>query len=376
MYNPATLKTELIGLVGWRQNANPDGTQLTTLTSSASGLYFNDFHPALTFDNLLSIAPQFDLIDAGQTAENTTFTTWLQQKTEAGIVKAVSAWLSEKVKNRTAVNLLADDQLFRTTGHVQDADTDEGKLVGVEITPKRERGVTTNIRRIGLQLSANQTLTVSLFSSNSVTATQSVSAVYTAAGGVQWFDANWELEPSGTYWVAYDQDDLAGQSINGLRDYNYNNRGLTYYPGNTFFQSVGFAVDSTPASLWDISQNEYTIATNYGINLELDVRCDYTDLVVDQKLLFARLIGLQVAMDILREIAFNTSARVNRNESVMSKPQLLGEIDGDTQGNNASSLFGQFQRELKNVSFDQTKISKLCLPCKRRSTRHKSIGPR
>ena len=378
MYNHSTLSTELIGVVGWRQNADPSGVQLTALTSSSSGLYFNDIHPALTFDNLVSIAPQFDLIDSDPAAVNTAFTTWLTQKTEAGIKKAISAWISHKVKTRTAKNLLNDAQLFRTTGHIQDTDANESKVVGIEITPRRHKGIVTRIRRIALQLTDNQSVTVSLFHSHSTAAVGTpLVASYTASGGVQWFEVadDWILNPEGSYWIEYDQRDITGNSINGLRDYNYDNRGATYYPGNKFFQSVSFANPGTDAALWDISQNEYSLSTNYGLNVELDVRCDYTDLITDQKHLFADLIGYAVAMLLVRELGFNPSARVNRNESMMSGPQLNYEVIGDSQGRDDFSLFGHFKAELDNVSFDDTDISKDCLPCRRRSARIKSIGP-
>lgn len=365
-------------MVGWRQNVDPTGVQLTALTSSSSGLYFNDIHPVLTFDNLVSIAPQFDLIDSDSGAVNTAFTNWLQQKTEASIVKAISAWISHKLKNRTAKNLLNDAKLFRTTGHVQDTDTDEGKIVGIEITPRRHKGIVTKVRRIALQLSANQTLTVNLYHSGSQSAIgTSLTANYTASGGVQWFEVTgWTLEPEGTYWIEYDQRDLTGQSINGLRDYNFDNAGATHYPPNKYFQSVAFGNPGNDDSLWDISDNQYSLSTNYGLNVELDVRCDYTDLIVDQKALFSNLIAYQVAMDMVRELAFNASARENRNIAIQSKEQLLYEIDGDAQGRDDFSLLGKFKRELDNVAFDDTTISKDCLPCRKRGGRMKTIGPR
>ena len=376
MYNHITLKADLIGLVGWRQNADPSGVQLTALTTTSSGLYFNDIHPALTLDNLLSIAPQFDLIDSDTAAVNTAFTGWLTEKVEAGIVKAISSWTSEKMKNRTAGNLLNDTKLFRTTGRLQNTDTNNSEIVGIEVSPRREKGIATKIRKVGLRLTQNQTLTINLFSSeNTAPDATPLTAVYTAAGGVQWFTVDWDLPPTGTYWIAYDQADLTGQSVNGLLDYNYDNRGITHYPGNKYFQSVSFVVPGNDAALWDISQNQYTLSTNYGLNLELDVRCDYTSFVVDQKALFADLVALQVGMDILRELAFNPSARVNRNEAVMSPAQLIYEIDGDAQGRNDFSLLGKFQAELSNVAFDDSQISKTCLPCRKRSARHKSIGP-
>lgn len=380
MYNHSTLKAQLIGLLGWRQNTDPDGVQLTGLTSSSSGMYFNDIHPVLTFDNLLSIAPQFDLIDSAPSAVNAAFTTWLQRKTEAGIIKAISAWASQKIENRTAKNLLNDTQLFRTTGHVQDTDVNQSEIVGIEITPHRHKGIATRIRRIALQLTDNQSVEVRLFHSGSqspVTEDPLV-ANYTASGGVQWFEAaeDWILEPSGTYWIVYDQRDITGQSINGIRDFNFHNRGITWYPSDKYYQSVSFANPGSDATLWDISDNQYTLATNYGLNVELDVRCDYTDLIVDQKALFTDLVGYAVAMLLVKEISFNPSTRVNRHEAMMSGAQLNYEVIGDSQGRDDFSLYGQFMKELNNVAFDDTGISKECLPCRRRSVRFKTIGTR
>jgi hypothetical protein len=51
MYSVSEIKSGLIGLIGWRQNVDITGVQLTDLTTTTSGLYFNDEHPLLTFDN-------------------------------------------------------------------------------------------------------------------------------------------------------------------------------------------------------------------------------------------------------------------------------------------------------------------------------------
>lgn len=102
MYTASTLKTGLIGLIGWRQNRDADGLQLQGLTSTTSGLYYNDVHPLLTFDNLLSIAPDVELLGDNASERAQAFTDWLQEKTEAGIINAVTDWLDHKLPMRTA----------------------------------------------------------------------------------------------------------------------------------------------------------------------------------------------------------------------------------------------------------------------------------
>jgi hypothetical protein len=64
MFNIGTLKTELINLVSWQQNVDATGWQITDtdLLTPTSGMYFNGVHPMLSFDNVRSIAPDFDVL--------------------------------------------------------------------------------------------------------------------------------------------------------------------------------------------------------------------------------------------------------------------------------------------------------------------------
>ncbi len=377
MYNAQTLKQELIGLVGWRQNPDSAGWQLTEMTSSSSGLWFNGVHPMLSIDNLISICPRFDLIDSDQVATNTAFTNWLQEKTEDAILKAIEAWIDAKFENKTTNNLLNRTDLFDVTGNITDLELSSGDVVGIEVTPSRQKSMTVGINKIGVQLDTNQILSVHLFKSGQVAPVQTVNIDYQGAGSVQWELVNWSLKGEGSYWIAYDQRTLTGNAINGVRDYTFNSRGLTSFPSGRFFSAIAFnAAIANVNDLWDLSKNDFTISTNYGLNFSMDVRCDYTDFIVDQKDLFKTLISLQVGMDLLREIAFNPQSRVNRNEANVTRSQLLYEIDGDTQGRNDFSVLGRYKKALGAIQFDTTGIDKTCLPCRRRAIRHKAIGPR
>ena len=376
MYNIDTLKTSLIDLVGWRQNEDPSGWQLTDLTSSSSGLWFNDVHPLLTIDNLISICPRFDLIDSDQAAINTAFTKWLKDKTEQGLVEAIELWYNEKSGLGTANNLLDRALLFSSTGNNLNLELGSGKVVGFQIDPIRERSIKTSVPSFSLHLTANQTLDVHLFKSGQSSPIQTESVVYDQAGSVQWFDVDgWDMEGEGSYWLAYDQDDLVGTAINGIQDHSINYQRYSTFPTSRFFAVCAFNAAVDASSLWDLSLNNYTVSTNYGLNVKVDVQCDYTDLIVDQKNIFKNVVALQVCKNLLRELAFNPNSRINRNESTISKAQLMYEIDGDTQGRNDFSLSGRLKKGLEAIQFDSTGIEKTCLPCRKKGIRTKAIGP-
>lgn len=401
MYDVSQVKTGLIGLVGWRQNVDPTGQQLTTLTASSSGLYFNDEHPMLTIDNLISIAPDFSRLtytawsnvatyamgdkvslsgvnyiaiaaSTNQTPPNSTywisaFTAWLKEKTEAGIIKGLNAWMDEKFEDRTARNLLSNSVLFAATGLMTELDANNGQVVGMEILPVISRNLAIKVNRIGLQFDTNQDITISLFNSRQPTAISTQTITYAASGGIQWEDVAWTLDGEGAYYLVYDQSDIEGQSINGVHEYHYQTYGRygrTSFSMGKFFRAVSFSVGGDVSGLWDISSNSYTLETNYGLNLDMSVECDYTSLFLEQKNQFKTVIAKSVAIDLLREMAYNPNVNVNRNQANVTREQLLYEIDGDSQGREGG-MKKQLEDAIRGAKMDTTGMDKVCLPCKR-----------
>lgn len=374
MYSASEIKAGLIGLVGWRQNYDPAGEQLSSLTTSTTGLYFNDEHPLLNIENLLSLAPDFDKI----TSPATDFTGWLQEKTEAGIIRALNAWINLKVKLGTGNNLLERDILFKNANRQFDKDTNSGEIVGLEVKPQDSRGLVYRIERIGLQFDTDQDITVYLFHSEDTTPEQSVTVTYAGGGGLQWETVDWELSHTGAYYIVYDQSQISGQSINGVYDHYSmipDSRAQYYFPSNKFFTAVGLNVNdstATTSALWDIADNAYTVSTNYGLNLDINVQCDYTELILEQKDLFATIIAKQVAIDLLHEIALNATARVNRHEANIDAKQVMFDINGHIESN-PGGMRAQLKEAIDAIQFDTTGIDRHCLPCRKRGARYKSV---
>ena len=164
---------------------------------------------------------------------------------------------------------------------------------------------------------------------------------------------------------------MTGQAINGLYDYS-RNRETIFFPSSKYFRVSSFSADGSETTLWDASKNQYTPSTNYGINLDYSVSCDYTDFIIEQKSLFKTIIWYQVAIDLLREIAINPNSRINRNESNISIQSVLYELDGDSQGRATYSLQRQHADALKTIQLDTGQIDNVCLTCKKRGVRFTS----
>ena len=367
MHNASEIKSELLSLIAWRQNPDSTGTQISGLLTTSSGLYFNDVHPLLTFDNIESIAPQFSGFN---------LTSWLQQKTEAGIIAAVEDWIQAKFEVRTAKSLLESERLFDVASRTDQKDVNDSKTVGLEIIPPRVRGVTAKIERIGLQFDTAQVITVYLYRIGTAANIAAANVIYSTAGDVQWETVNWEIDGHGAYYLVYNQSAISGQSINGIYDYSarfesrlqIDSRLAYYYPVGRYLQVTPF---SNPGAL-NPQDNSYTLATNYGLNIEFHAQCDYTDFIIRHKDILKGLIQKRVAIDLLREIAYNPNSRVNRNESNANITNILYEIDGDSQGR-PGGLRHRYDMELKATTMDQNAIDPICLPCRRRAVKYKAV---
>lgn len=375
MYSVSQIKSGLIGatpLLSWRQNPDSSGVQINDanlIATPTSGLYFNDFHPLLTPDNLFSIRPDFHIDQTGTTL-NTSFSSWLRQKTDAAVIKAVEAWLSHKFHNRTARNLLERDTLLKTaTGNQKDVNN--SKKVGREFVPRRNRGIKMTVKEVGIQLDENCTVTIYLYHQGAQVDTEVVA--YTGNDQTQWSEVNWELSGEGSYLIFYDQSQNPNiQSINGFYDNIGNTPERPPYCSEKCFKYFA----STEFEVSDVTDTplSYTGGTNHGLNFKVTVECDYTEFILEQKNLFKNLIGYQAAMDMLREMAYNPNVRVNRNASNLAEMQklILYEIDGDSQGRKGG-LAMKFDEAMKTIQFDETGIDSLCLNCRKRAVRYTSV---
>lgn len=411
MYSVSDIKTNLLGLIGWRQNADPNGWQLQDLTTTETERYYNDEHPLITLDNLISIAPEFDRITYSPWSSSATymkgdlvqnsqvvfkalqghtnqtpdpngdttywevhdpFTNWVKEKTEAGIVKTIDKWFSQKSMLGTAKNLIETNTVFSDKAGFQ-SQTNTSKRVGLEVVLPDSRGVRMEIEKISLQFSANQTVTIKLFESGNLTEIKTENIVYTGSGSIQWHTlTGWTLEGNKNYWITYDQDLITGTATNGIETPNSSIR-VVEYPNGKFVNISAFETSESMATLWDVTKNAYTCDTNFGLNFAYSVRCDYTDLIVDQKKIFADAIAKNVAIWVLKELAFNANSRINRNEKNVDQNTILFAIHGDTSSGKKGGLMQEFEDALNSIQFDKTGIDKLYLPPRKQSVVYTSI---
>lgn len=433
MYRVDKLK-ELNTLVGWRQNYNTQDFKIDeTLTVSDSGQFFQDYHPLLTLDNIRAIAPKFDNItiaayststayavgdrvtedsktyraiaastgvtpgtDPDTWVEYEAFSEWLRQKTDASILKAIKTVYNEKIAAEAGKSLIESKALFDGAGRLSNLIVNESKLVGFEINVLRGLGVTLKIDKIGLQFAGPvEDVTLYLMHSSQEEPYQTITLTRTKQNSFEWFTPTTDIflpymgsiDAGGSWYLVYDQDALGVgvQAISKEKDWskkpcescNSSRRTYDYWKAwSKYLEIHPMQVNSEggAVTLWEIEDNLYTYSTNYGLNLQVSVHCDPSDFIVEQAKSFESLIGLQVAVDFIREMAYNPEYAIGRTQQNFDRRELLYELDGDSQSHKKSGLKYEFEVAKKAFKMDLDKMSRVCFSCKGSGVKYKTVA--
>lgn len=351
-------------MVKFRQNDDPGGLQLTPApTASDAELYFQDAHPLVTLNNIAATITDFDLIDAG--TADAKLTAYTDNLVKSACIEVVNDWFALKSDFGTVHSIQDRNQLFMGSGRDFELDQKLSKLVGLELRLRRSRGLQHKISAVGLQLDADQSVTVKLFSrqKKDPVETQAISAT---EKNFVWQSVNWSLKSEdGPFYIVYHQDDLgAASSINSVYSYNYGEN-IAIFPAGKFYAPKAFRADVADSSeLWSASLNRYTLSTNYGLNLRFDTRCDYTDFLVEQKLLFKDVIYLAGAIKVLELLANKPAARNARNVVNIDRDYVTYLINGDGRSNRG--LVGKYKERLMTISLNNVALDRDCLTCEKR----------
>ena len=399
MNKASLLKSGLRSLIGVRQNSNPNAVQFSDLLTSDSGLYYQSGHPLVTIKNFESVSQQDDLYvydawnigtsyvvgdivtDAsinyialtahtGTTPPNATdwkVYTPLEERVkewiDEAIIDTVSDWFTTKSNMNTSANLLENDILFSVDEIPTDTST-SANFSGLKIKIADSNNLKTKIIQVGTWLETAQTVNIKIFQTGISAPIYSDSLVVSASDTVQWFDVDVELDSKHEYRIGY--EGLTG----GYYNYVYNST----IESNRFFAVNGFVRSDSGATTasWATESDQDTYSDTYGLNLKMSSECDYTQLILDHKNIFATAIMRRFAINFLNRLAHNPEAQINRNLTHLTREQILFEIQGN-EDNAVNSLYGMYRRELEAVTFDQTKVDSVCLPCDTNGVNYRSV---
>lgn len=399
---------------GFRDSEDPCiKNLLPQFTQSDSGTFFNDYHPLLSPSNLKSIAPNFEAYKIAEydnltayaigdrvkvttgdivrfydslTAANTgndpssnpsdweekdLLGQWLKEKADHATNKMIQKLATIKSLNRQTKTILDRLHLFKGAGRQSDLITKSGRAVGFEITLQPNTSLSLTLDQIGLQISTAETINIYTLHTSQIAPIETQSASVTSAGSFQWFNANQilpfvsdTLDAGGKFYVFYLEDDLTGQAINKKHDFEKPCGGCNGWTKAQYreyskwvdirpFSVANVDLNATPENLFDINDVRYSSNTNYGLNLNISVKCDWTNFICQNRDIFENLRGTQFAADMLNEMVSSDRDNNRRDNAVAA---LLGgpEVDG---------LKDELEKLYKGVEFGTTDLNSPCMPC-------------
>lgn len=344
MFFKPTIEQKLYGIVGFNQPFDPAFAILTAPNlESRSGYKVND-NPYVKVSYLKETEEFLEISDAD-------FNTVLER-----LQKSAIASVCNQVFNRYAY--LDRNLLFRRAMNKINTVTLPDGFVHYKIEVDQEKNIAFEITRVLLNFEGTGDIELKLFNSNKKTAL--FSKTITITTDHQEEVLNWMVDNSGDtykgeYFLGYRTQGLTVEPF--ARDYE-NSDIESCYTGLILERELapGHASDD----LFDL-RTAAGLSDNIGVNPDITVYEDYTDLIVQNENLFAYAIYLQFAIMCIQNVI--PTPRSNRHQRIshfdVSKAML--EIEGQDQGKGVIKITGLkplLFGELEKIKHEIDKLNK------------------
>lgn len=320
------------------------------------------------------------------------FSVWLEEKTRASIANAVNHFIYSVMPKGGTKSIEEHRLLFNSVSRINDRVENKGNLVGLEVHPIHAYDVCVRLHKVGLQAvkptAMNDLAKLKLYIKSSNDMLADLYADDIDVGG---YSAKWMMldtvvantQGGQTLYAYYKQGDLAAiemEAVNRTIDWSKKPCSFcssvdyyAYLAWSKFIEVHPFFV--TPDKLITVGEGftfdqqslEYVNRTNFGLNIELSVFCDYTDFMIRNKSEFVELIMKQMAADMLKEFAYNPNIRANRNSVNVSRTEIMAALDGTEK---TVGLFNELETLYKGLNVSMRGLDKVCRPCHNNGLRY------
>jgi hypothetical protein len=316
MFNASTISGKLLGIVGFRQPSNPvyaiiDADNL----ASTSGLYATD-NPMVKVEYIKESQDYVDISDAD-------FNTYLKNKQNDSIVTVANAIFNMP-------DFIDRQVLYKNASNKVDLETLPNGFVGYKIQVDSGKNLAFEITRTMLDFSGTGDIELMLFNTSSKTPL--FTKVITITTDHQEEVLNWVVDNSGDtykgdYYLGYLSNYVDIGTLQPFkRDYNL---GQVESIITHLCIEKGFVAGHTTNTLFDLEDWDGMSETT-GINPDITVFEDFTDLIVQNKSFFARAIQLDMQIGFISEMLNSLRANRDKRMGEASASKLMIEIEGQT----------------------------------------------
>lgn len=352
MINYTTIASCLSGLVGYRNSdSSCIGTLNSTLTGSSSGKYVTSV-PGVTMEMIKSCLPK----------DYSSFTRYLDSIYSEESIAAMNDFVKRHKEFTKGRSLLPADPEPVKQRDIYFANTvaQSGRFVGIEICPTQSN-ISVVLRMIGTQFNTLQSgKTIYLFDSSQNTAIKTFTLTSTKVNSLEWQDltdficsySSTTGSTGGQFLLGYFESSISGLAVDTrLWSGCCGNDWVIRYQRYATIKGVTFANTAlNGTNLPTMSQISYTDQT-FGLHIKMNITCDISQLICQNKKLFDTLVQLKLARRHLWD--FYNANNVNRNAD-LSREKVMSNI---------TRVEAEYEQELKSIQLDFTQFDEYCMPC-------------
>jgi len=335
------IQTALLGVVGFKQPYNPSYAIVDSANQLSSSGYFVTDNP---YAKIEYIKDNQDYLSIS----NGDFNLFLNDLKKSAISNVCNQVFNE-------FDFIDRSLLYKNASNKIDVETLPTGFVGYRINVSNERNVAFKINRVLLDFQGTGTFTLLLWNTAKKTAIQTKAITITSDH--QEVILDWEINNSdttykGDYYIGYINSALTVSPYK--RDWNAGNvlSQLNYL----FIQPVK-VINHTTTTLFDLDDVDGLSESN-GLNFDITVYDDFTDFVINNKMLFARAIQLDAIIGCIQLYLSSLRSNSNQSQSAQLYEKLMIELKG-TANESTVKVIGLENQLLGEIASIRTEIGKL-----------------
>jgi hypothetical protein len=322
MFDSSVIESKLYGLVGCNNPYDPafaivDANNLV----SRSSLFATD-NPFCKIESLKKTQDYASISDAD-------FNTMLASMQKNAITSVANMVFNES-------DFVDRDLIYKYAQNKTNVETLPSGFVGYKIEVDSDNDIAFEIKRVILDFQGTGNITLYLWNTGSKTALESKVISITTDNQEEVLD--WKLDNASTtykgdYYIGYNTDAITVQPYK--RDYENSN--VMTCIKKLDIERV-YVSGHNSATLFDLLDYDGMSECN-GLNLDLSVYKDYTDLIINNERLFAR--AIQLAFQIQFISVYSSSVRHNEGKrSGENLVRIIQEIEGQSGDNGVVKVTG------------------------------------
>ena len=341
MFQVDKIKSNLYGIVGFRQPFNYTYAILDTDNQISRSGYFATDNPYVKIESLKSVQDYKDISDAD-------FNIYLKRIQEGSIINVCNQVFS-------GFDYRDRNLLYKNANNKVEQESLVDGFVGYKICVSSEKNVAFKITRVLLDFDTVGTFKLLLFNTNKSVPIESKDITITDTQQevvLNWVVDNSDITYKGDYYLGYIK--TATTPIPYKRNYN-NSNFMSYFSKLSFekVQSKGHATET----LFDLTLEE-GLSEDIGLNPDITVYEDFTNVIIQNESILSRAIQLDMIISVLREYSYSLRSNGSERKSEELAIRILAEIEGQT-GNDVLTITGLRPQLLGEISQIGMELKKL-----------------